>query len=167
MFSDAVQWLNDKTLFRRDKPIPPIGFKYNQQFTGEGTNTVNTLGSLVTIREILSFGVPSFITRLDLTFTVQANTFFAIVGAAIVKNSRLNETFSTGQSNTILMGSTTILPNAVIAKTFNFGPYGGYRMETNESLWLAIRGDGTAITLEDVTVYWVTAPGAAMISEPR
>lgn len=166
MFSDVVQWLNEKTIFRKDRPIPPIGFKYNHTQVLDGTSQTNTLGTFQAVREIVTFGQPALITKVDLGFSVLSNTGFAIVGASICKNCRLNESFAVAQSNSMLLTITTELQTAVITKQLHFGAYGGYRIETGESLWLLIRGDGTAITLQDAAVYWLAAPGQAMVSTP-
>lgn len=166
MMPDVVQWLQEKILFRRDKPIPILGFRFNHHTTTVyGIVPFNTAGTAVVQAFLPSFGFlkfdqPSTLTRVELTISVRTNTNNAYIGAMIVVNANTaGQVFDFTQATNVICSNIVTATTAVISKNFYFGAYGGHRFEPNETLALAVLGDNTGICGICLNYHWLSYPG--------
>jgi len=164
--SQVVSWLERNSIFKRTRPLPPIGFdyRYHEAHIG-GAAAFNTAGVFVTQALTpqagwLVFDEECVVVRVEMTISVRANGNNAVIGAAIVKNMGAAATnlALTGMANMVLVNLTNN-SEAVISKHFAWSPYSGLRMQPSTNFGIAVIGDAAGICGVTVNYHWTTSPG--------
>jgi hypothetical protein len=170
---DLVKWLDRFSLFRRDK-IPLIGFGYNQFYAATGPpSSIIFPGAIVSAGSTVFpvFDREGTIAKIKLGFSVHANAANAVVGAYAVKVTGATANGTTvivTPTTTVLAGIATRQEATHIQQTVDFMPYGGYRMQSGETVVLAITdgGGGGIVTLGSLLIYAMYQPARIIIDPP-